>query len=97
MVGNDGAKYVVVRGYAITSGSLGGQNCDVAITDVSTVPYVFPSAIHTRPKLVPMDNQRYKVSQSNIGPDWQYWSRVLGKQPTPKNIVAHMATIFHEV
>lgn len=97
LTGSDGNKYIVIRNYTISSGSLAGQMCDVAFLAASAVPYVFPSAIHTKPKLVPMDNARYKVSQSGIGSDWQYWSRVLGRQPTPRNIVTHIVTIFHEV
>ena len=98
VTGNDGAPYIVIRGYHITRGSLAGKTCDVAIQRSSSVPFVVPPAIHTRPALVSMDmTNPLRTQQSPIGPDWQYWSRVLRSQPTPAVIVAHIATIFSEV
>ena len=94
IVGADQRPYIVVRDYHITTGPLAGKTSDVAIERTSTVPYVFPSAIHTRPALVPMDIQRYNTQASNIGSGWQYWSRKLRKPPTPQRVVAHIATIF---
>jgi hypothetical protein len=78
-------------------GSLAGRICDVAIERVSAVPYVAPAAIHTRPALVPMDMNTLRTMQSALGPDWQYWSRLVRGQPTPQRMVAHIATIFSEV
>lgn len=82
--------------YEIKSGSLVEKKCDVAIEWTVAIPYVFPAAIHTRPHLLPMDmnNQKIKTQNSGVGSEWQYWSRRLDRQPTPKNIVTHIATIF---
>jgi hypothetical protein len=97
LTGNDGAPYIVIRDYHIMRGSLAGRTCDVAIQRSSSVPFVAPPAIHTRPPLVAMDmTNPLRTQQSPIGPDWQYWSRVLRSQPTPAAIVAHIATIFSE-
>lgn len=93
----NGQPYLVIRGYQIPAGSLAGEVCDLAIQETRAVPYVAPSAIHTRPALVPMDMGRYRTQSSAIGPEWQYWSRVLRGQPSPRGIVAHFATIFSEV
>lgn len=98
MTGIDGNDYLVVRGYRIRRGSLAGTVCDVAIQRTPTVPYVAPPAIHTRPALVQMDMTNHLRTQpSPIGPDWQYWSRVVRCQATPDHIVAHVATVFSEV
>jgi hypothetical protein len=93
-VGQDQLPYLVIRNYVIPSGSFAGRTCDVAIRRTSTVPFVAPAAIHTRPALLPMG--RYATMRSGIGPDWQYWSRIVREQ-TPRGIVAHIATVFSEV
>ena len=91
-------KFIVIRDYVIPTGSLAGRSCDVAIERTTNVPYVAPAAIHTRPALVHMDmNSSLHTQTSVLGPDWQYWSRLLRGQPTPRKIVAHIATIFSEV
>ncbi len=88
--------FIVIRYYMISTGSLAGRSCDVAIERTTTVPYVAPAAIHTRPALVPMGSSLH-TQTSSLGLDWQYWSRVVRGQPTPQKIVAHIATIFSEV
>ncbi len=97
LTGADNASYTVVRNYPIPAGSLAGRECDIAIGRVTSVPFVLPPVIHTRPALVPMDMGRYHTQQSPVGAEWQYWSRVLVGQPSPRAIVAHIATIFSEV
>lgn len=98
LTGNDGTPYLVIRDYRIATGSLAGRTCDVAIQQAASVPYVAPPAIHTRPALVPMDmTNPLRTQPSPIGPEWQYWSRLVRGQPTPAVIVAHIATIFSEV
>lgn len=98
LTGSDGVPYLVIRGYRIGKGSLAGRTCDVAIQQSSSVPYVAPPAIHTRPALVPMDmTNALRTQPSPIGPEWQYWSRLLRGQPSPAALVAHVATIFSEV
>ncbi len=87
--------FIIIRDYVIPAGSLAGRPCDIAIERTSTVPYVAPPAIHTHPALVSMGS--HSTMQSSLGPDWQYWSRVVRGQPTPRSIVAHLATIFSEV
>lgn len=90
--------FIVIHGYVIPVGSLAGQSCDIAIERTTTVPYVAPPAIHTRPVLVPMDMvSALRTQPSILGGDWQYWSRVVRGQPTAQKIVAHIATIFSEV
>lgn len=95
--GQDHNRYIVVSNYVVPTGKLGGRTCDVAIQYTNSVPYVAPAAIHTRPALVPMDMNAYKTQNSGIGPEWQYWSRVLRCQPTPRAFITHIATIFSEV
>lgn len=95
--GGDGQPYIVIRDYVVPAGVLQGRTCDVAILRSSSVPYVPQSAIHTRPALVPMDMNKYRTQPSGVGPEWQYWSRVLRGVPTPQSIVAHIATVFSEV
>jgi hypothetical protein len=97
LTAGDGNRYSVIRDYPIRLGSFGGRTCDVALQIVPSVPYVAPPAIHTRPALLPMDTERYRTQPSALGPDWQYWSRLLRSQPTPRAIAAHLATIFSEV
>lgn len=93
----NGASYFVVRNYTIPTGPMTGRVCSIAIQKSLTVPYVAPSAIHTKPYLVPMDMSRFRTQVSNLGPEWQYWSRKLRDQSHPRNWVTHFATIFNEV
>ena len=88
-------RFIIVRDYVIPTGNHAGKSCDVAIERTTTVPYVPPPAIHTRPALTPLGT--LNTMQSPLGPEWQYWSRVVRVQPTPQKIVAHIATIFNEV
>lgn len=96
LTGNDRQPYIVIRQYTIPAGSLAGRSCDVALLRTPAVPYVAPPALHTRPALIPLGQRN--TSQSPIGPDWQYWSRVLRVQPpTPRTWVVHIATVLSEV
>ena len=98
ITGADNLLYFVIKNYEITSGSLAGSECDIAIQQTGTIPYVPPSAIHIKPALVRMDmSSSLRTQQSGIGPEWQYWSRVFNKAQTPKSFIAHIATIFNEV
>ena len=95
VVGNDGGSYSVVRDVELPNGALRGRRCDVAIQRNEMVPYVPPAAIHTRPHLVPMImKDPLKTQASDIGPDWQYWSRRYDHRPTPKDIWAHILTVL---
>jgi hypothetical protein len=88
-------KFIIINDYVIPTGSLAGRICDIGIERTTTIPYVAPPAIHSRLALVPMGTAN--TMQSVLGPDWQYWSRLIRGQPTPQKIVAHIATIFSEV
>ena len=93
--GSDDASYLVVRDVVLPTGALQGRRCDVAIGRNSTVPYVPPAAVHTRPHLVPMDaNEPLRTMNSGIGAEWQYWSRRYDHRPTPKNLWAHILTVL---
>ena len=93
--GHDGNAYSVVRDVVLPSGALRDRRCDIAILCNEMVPYVPPSAIHTRPHLVRMDgNEPLKTMKSDIGPDWQYWSRRYDHPPTPKALWAHILTVL---
>lgn len=89
--------FIVVHDYVIPAGTLTGRLCDIALERTTAVPYVAPPAIHTHPALVAMNVNAFHTHPSALGADWQYWSRLLRKQPTPQNIVTHIATIFSEV
>jgi hypothetical protein len=98
IVGSDNKSYTVFTGYTIVNGPLAGNKCDVAFERVNTVPYCFPAAIHTRPAMVAMNMQNgLRTQASNIGPEWQYWSRLLRHEQTPRNVVAHIASIFRDL
>lgn len=95
LVGADQVEYTVVRDYVLPNGALRGSHCDIAVQRMTTVPYVPPTAIHTRPHLVPMDmNEPLKTQVSGIGPEWQYWSRRFDRSPTPRNLWAHVLTVL---
>lgn len=92
------APFLVVRDYTVPAGSLAGTTCDLAIQRTAAIPYQPPPAIHTRPHLVPMDQGRFNVLVSSLGPDWQYWSRTVPpERQTPSGMVAHIATVFAQV
>lgn len=93
--GRDGREYVVARGFELPGGSLRGTTCDIAIERYLGVPYVPPAAIHTNPALVPMGmNTPQRTQASDIGPDWQYWSRQFNHELTPRNLWAHILTVL---
>lgn len=95
---SSGYPYVVVRNLVITSGPLAGRVCDVALAKCRTIPYVVPSAIHTRPALVAMDMAGPNKTQgSPLGSDWQYWSRRYDRESNPKAIWTHILTVFDQV
>ena len=95
MVGDDNLTYMVVRGFELPSGALKGRYCDIAIECMTSVPFVVPPAIHTRPQLVPMDmSDPLRTQGSGIGPDWQYWSRRYDHRPTPRDLWAHILTVL---
>lgn len=91
----NGLNYTVVRNLELKKGSLAGKICDVAIARVTLVPYVLPSAIHTRPPLLEMDSAAPFATQASVlGPDWQYWSRRYDRVPTPRGIWTHVLTVL---
>lgn len=93
-----GMPYMVVRDVTLTTGSLAGRTCDVALARCQSVPYVCPPAVHTRPALVPMDMAGpLKTQASPLGTDWQYWSRRFDRPPTPQRVWAHVLTVLGEV
>jgi len=93
-----GNTYSVAREVEIPNGSLAGRICDIAIQRLAATPYTVPAAIHTRPALVPMDMRGpLKTQASNLGDDWQYWSRRFDRAPTPQRIWAHVLSVLTEV
>ena len=77
-------QYSVVKDVKIPTGSLKGNVCDVALQRPVEVPYVVPSAVHTRPHLLPMNTEPpYATQPGHIGPEWQYWSRRYGHTSSP--------------
>lgn len=95
VTGDDGAAYTVVQNVELPRGPFRGRRCDIAIQRNERVPYVPPSAIHTRPHLAPMDTSPpLHTQQSLIGDDWQYWSRRFDHRPTPKDLWAHILTVL---
>jgi len=87
-------RWILLREYSISTGSLAGQSRDVAIQWSPQIPYVAPSAIHVRPHVVAMGTRN--AQQSVLGTQWQYLSRVLRCPPTPQAWVVHINTIFSE-
>lgn len=93
-----GLTYTVIRQVTITTGSLAGRACDVALAHCRSVPYVVAPAIHTRPALVPMDmSGPLRTQQSPLGADWQYWSRRFDRPPTSQRVWTHILTVLGEV
>lgn len=96
--GADSQEYSVVRDLQITTGSLTGKVCDVAIQRPPQVPYLLPASVHVRPHLLPMDtNAPYATQPGHIGPEWQYWSRRYDRPPAPKGIWTHLLTVLGEM
>jgi hypothetical protein len=94
----NGQAYTVIRKVRLTTGSLAGKSCDIALARCMSTPYIVAPAIHTRPALVPMDMQGpLRTQQSPLGPEWQYWSRRFDHSPTPQQVWAHILTILGEV
>lgn len=95
ITGNDGKPYSVILNVTVPNGALKGRRCDVAIERVATNPYCPPAAIHTRPHLVPMDSSEpLRTIESQIGPEWLYWSRRFDEAPTPRGLWTHILTVL---
>lgn len=88
-------RWIVVRDYSISTGTLAGQRRDVAVQWSPQVPYIAPSAVQVRPHVVPMGTRN--AQGSPLGPEWQYLSRVLRCTPTPQAWIVHINTIFSEL
>lgn len=95
LTGADGQAYTLIRKMRIPTGAQKGKTCDVAVLRSASVPYLPPSAIHTRPALVPMGTQ--SAQASGIGPDWQYLSRRFDHPATPKALWTHILTVLGEL
>jgi hypothetical protein len=90
-----GTPFTVVERVQISTGTLRGRICDVAIQRINSIPFTVPAAIHTRPALLLMNAQQpYGTQNSALGPDWQYWSRRFDHVPTPQSIWAHVLTVL---
>lgn len=93
----DGRGYTAIRGFKVPTGALAGRECDIAFQRPDGSPYTTPTGIHTRPALVPMDwNEPRRTKVSDIGSEWQYWSRRLDAAPTPKIVFTHILTVLTE-
>ena len=90
-----GVRFIVARDFLIAHGPLHGQRHDVGIPWQPLLPYVAPSSIHVKPHAVPMGQRNSQASQ--LGPDWQYLSRVLRGQPSPAAWVVHVNTVLSEL
>ena len=95
LAGDDEVFYSVIRNVRLPHGALTGKCCDIAIQRDQSVPYLPPPAIHTRPILVPMDmREPLRTQKSEIGPDWQYWSRRFDRRPESWSLWAHILTVL---
>lgn len=95
LTGDDNGHYSVIRAVVVPAGPHKGTTCDVAILRSASVPYVPPSAVHTRPALVPMGTQ--SAQASGVGPEWQYLSRRFDRPATPKALWIHILTVLGEL
>ena len=97
IVGPDNLKYTLVSSFSIAVGRLVGTVCDIAILKPPEDPYLLPSAIHTRPHLIAMNQSAPFATQNSVlGSDWQYWSRRYDGPVTPKKIWTHVLTVLKE-
>ncbi len=90
----NGEVYTGIRDVEVPAGPHAGRICDVAILRCTSTPYAMPAAIHTKPVLYPKGTRA--IQDSNLGPDWAYWSRRFDRPPTPKTIATHIMTILSE-
>ena len=95
----NGVSYTVIRDVRVPNkGSLAGRVCDVALPRTNSVPYTVGPSVHTRPPLVPMDTSGpLKTQASQLGSEWQYWSRRFDRAPSPQAIWTHVLTVLTEV
>ena len=85
---------VILRDYQVSAGPYAGKAIDIAVP-ANDFPYSAPAGIHITPQLVP--NGQKNISQSAIGPAWQYWSRRLpewSKDRTAKHIVSYINKVL---
>jgi Prokaryotic E2 family E len=93
----NGADFIVIHDVRVTDGPRVGAACDVAIARSTAVPFLVASAIHTRPPLAPMDTVGpLKTQKSELGDNWQYWSRRYDHPVTPKLIWTHVLSVLNE-
>lgn len=90
-----GANFVIIKAVQIAGGSRAGTTCEIGIIRQPGNPWVPHPSVHVRPHLVPMGQRNSQNSQ--LGADWQYFSRRFDKAPTPKNFLSHILTVLAEL
>jgi hypothetical protein len=93
----NGNPFTLIKSVEITTGPRMGKTCDVALARPTTNPYTVPAAIHTNPAVARMDTTGpLKTQNSELGPEWQYWSRRYEHPLSPQFIWAHILTVLGE-
>ena len=104
---NASGNWVIFR-YDVPGGRFTGQVVDLAFDVPTDFPRTPPSGPHLRPQLLPIglgDGQHpSKVDASNLGPDWEYWSRPYVNEHRPwrgretvQTYLAHVDNLFRTI
>jgi hypothetical protein len=95
----DPAKRRIVFDYQVESGKYAGQVFRIGLEVPVDFPLTPPSGPHVLGRLHPVGQSgahpTANVSQSDFGPDWQYWSRpFVDWNPSKKTVALYMAHIW---
>jgi hypothetical protein len=85
---------VVIPNYEIKVGRYSGKRVQVGIP-AQDFPFTAPAGLHFSPLLAP--NGTANISQSPLGPDWQYWSRRLQDWKESDRNARHVISYINKV
>src|SRR5688572_29735708 len=87
--------------YTIPVGRLAGTQITLGFQVTDDFPMNPPGGPHVSPRLMPQNpsggtHPTFGIHASNLGEDWQYWSRPFPNWPTTdRTVKAYMAHIRH--
>jgi hypothetical protein len=89
-------QYAVIR-YCVPLGTLIGQTISLALVATNDFPITPPPGPHVSPHL---NHPAGAVHGSDLGPEWEYWSRPFPGWPTTDRTVraymAHVRNLFSQ-
>lgn len=98
----EGHTFAVIDGYEVLCGRFQNRIIDLGFLAPTNYPDSIGAAMHVRatPQLFETHDTQKRVRnilQSQLGPDWRYWSRNFGPGPhKPSRLLAKVNAVFRD-